>query len=200
MCLDFDIDLCCVGMAQVLMYILVFSVFFNITSTLLYRLIRNRWKWGIGNGTSCSRLKQFRNYEIILSFLYVLDGYFFSPCRLRRISQVKAMPEGPELHLSSRFVKKVGDALQFTGKILERLPSNRSPRLDEINSRLSATGCYTVTSWSRGKELMVAIRPLDLPDSKKYRPEEWSIRFNFGMTGCFKFTRADELPKHAKVW
>ena len=112
----------------------------------------------------------------------------------------QTMPEGPELHLSSRFVQKVGGLRQFTGKIIERLPANRSPRLDDLNSRLSTTGSYTVTSWSRGKELMIAIKPLDLPDSEKYRPEDWSIRFNFGMTGCFKFTRTDELPKHAKVW
>ncbi|XP_043201559.1 endonuclease 8-like 1 [Amphibalanus amphitrite] len=109
------------------------------------------------------------------------------------------MPEGPELHLSSRFVKKVGDARQFAGKILERLPANRAPRLDDLNSRLGAAARYTITSWSRGKELMLAIKPLDLPETSKYRPEEWSIRFNFGMTGCFKFTRTDELPKHAKV-
>ena len=110
------------------------------------------------------------------------------------------MPEGPELHLSARFVKKVGDARRFVGNIVERLPPSRSPKLDELNSRLSATGHYTVTSWSRGKELMLAIKPLDFPKSEKYRPEEWSIRFNFGMTGCFKFTRTSELPKHAKVW
>ena len=110
------------------------------------------------------------------------------------------MPEGPELHLSSRFVQKVGAARQFIGKIVERLPSNRSPRLDELNTRLSDTGRFAVTSWSRGKELMLAVKPLDFPESKKYRPEEWSIRFNFGMTGCFKFTRTSELPKHAKVW
>ncbi|XP_037087239.1 endonuclease 8-like 1 isoform X2 [Pollicipes pollicipes] len=122
------------------------------------------------------------------------------PIILRVVQTDAVMPEGPELHLSSLFIKRVSDSKSFIGKIVERLPANREPRLVDFNKRLGDNACYTLTSWSRGKELMLTVKPLKSKyPNASYKPEEWTIRFNFGMTGCFKFTKTADTPKHAKV-
>ena len=122
--------------------------------------------------------------------------YIFSQSNSR-----SRMPEGPELHLSSQFINKVSISTNFVGKILERLPYNKESKLMDMNCQMDDDDEYTLTSQSRGKELIVAVKQLKCASLKcHYKPEEWTIRFNFGMTGCFKFTNSSDIPKHAKVW
>jgi len=50
-----------------------------------------------------------------------------------------------------------------------------------------------ISAEARGKELKVFLKDIDNPEIVTH------IVFRFGMSGCFKFTEFDELPKHAHL-
>ncbi|KAG8440357.1 hypothetical protein GDO86_006200 [Hymenochirus boettgeri] len=96
------------------------------------------------------------------------------------------MPEGPELHLASLFVNKVCNGLVFTGAVEK---STVSKNTDVPFSCPE----YTISALSRGKEVKLILTPVD--DGS----EGIHIIFRFGMSGCFKFTPEDQIPKHAHL-
>ena len=67
---------------------------------------------------------------------------------------------------------------------------------------------YSLQAESRGKELKVRLDPQN-SDAKKKKKEEVSrklpqqsvkhLLFRFGMSGCFKLTPVEEIPKHAHL-
>ena len=117
------------------------------------------------------------------------------------------MPEGPELHLSSIFINRIGNGHVFSGKI-QRNPVHKSADIvwDEPS--------YTIQARSRGKELILYLSTLPVKDgsSKNNANHEMKsnanfnqmekstcIQFTFGMSGKFEFTPADELQKHSHL-
>ncbi|XP_010865844.1 endonuclease 8-like 1 isoform X2 [Esox lucius] len=112
------------------------------------------------------------------------------------------MPEGPELHLASLFVNRMCRGVVFTG------PVHRS----EVSKNPQVPFCcpaYTITATSRGKEVRLTLSPLKSDPSlgssrrvkagKADQEQSMDVVFRFGMSGFFRFTTADELPKHAHL-
>ncbi|CAI9547254.1 unnamed protein product [Staurois parvus] len=96
------------------------------------------------------------------------------------------MPEGPELRLSGLFVNRVCDGLHFTGKV-EKSAISKNPEVPFCSPK------YTISAVSRGKEVKLILTPTsDKNDAA-------SVVFRFGMSGSFKFTAVDNLPKHAHL-
>ena len=118
------------------------------------------------------------------------------------------MPEGPELHLSSRFINAICKNRIFTGKV------RRNP-IHKCADIVWDAAAYTISASSRGKELMVFLQSLSaeeletktprlengVVESKKDRDstERLQILFNFGMSGKFEFTSVSQMPKHAHL-
>ncbi|KAE8617455.1 hypothetical protein XENTR_v10009081 [Xenopus tropicalis] len=96
------------------------------------------------------------------------------------------MPEGPELHLASLFVNKVCNGLHFAGAVEKSAVSKNT----DVPFNCPE---YTISSVSRGKEVKLILTPLS--DGS----EETHIIFRFGMSGSFKFTPPDQIPKHAHL-
>uniref|UniRef100_A0A4W3IJD0 Nei-like DNA glycosylase 1 n=1 Tax=Callorhinchus milii TaxID=7868 RepID=A0A4W3IJD0_CALMI len=94
------------------------------------------------------------------------------------------MPEGPELHLAGRFVNQVSSGLVFSGKV-EKSEVSKNPEVP------FACRAYTIWAVSRGKEVKLTLTP------ESRAPLD--VVFRFGMSGQFKFTPVDELPKHAHL-
>ncbi|XP_003463658.1 endonuclease 8-like 1 isoform X2 [Cavia porcellus] len=99
------------------------------------------------------------------------------------------MPEGPELHLASRFVNQACRGLVFCGAV-EKSPVSRNP---EVPFESSA---YCISSMARGKELRLTLSPL--PGALPVR-EPLALVFRFGMTGSFQLAPAEALPPHAHL-
>ncbi|XP_042198947.1 endonuclease 8-like 1 isoform X2 [Callorhinchus milii] len=120
------------------------------------------------------------------------------------------MPEGPELHLAGRFVNQVSSGLVFSGKV-EKSEVSKNPEVP------FACRAYTIWAVSRGKEVKLTLTPLKEeaengePKSEGNEPRSeigkfpsesrapLDVVFRFGMSGQFKFTPVDELPKHAHL-
>ncbi|XP_022111035.1 endonuclease 8-like 1 [Acanthaster planci] len=110
------------------------------------------------------------------------------------------MPEGPELHLASRFVNRVCKGRVFTGRIVKS-PVHKS---DEVSFCAQA---YIITAASRGKEMQLILSetedtPKSLSKGKKRKLTELKstrILFRFGMSGKFQFTTVSEVHKHAHL-
>ncbi|XP_028305462.1 endonuclease 8-like 1 isoform X2 [Gouania willdenowi] len=104
------------------------------------------------------------------------------------------MPEGPELHLASLFVNRTCEGLVFSGPV-QKSEVSKSP---DVSFSCEA---YRITATSRGKEVKVTLTPIKTDESKPRgntdRPLD--IVFRFGMSGFFRFTAEDELPKHAHL-
>jgi len=97
------------------------------------------------------------------------------------------MPEGPELHMAARFINQVAKHHKFGGKIVKSEVSTKNPDVDfEAKS-------YLISAETRGKELKVFL------EDRKNGKNQTHILFRFGMSGCFKFTPVDEMPKHAHL-
>ncbi|KAK3097271.1 hypothetical protein FSP39_008221 [Pinctada imbricata] len=105
------------------------------------------------------------------------------------------MPEGPELHLSSKFVNIVCKGRIFSGKIVKSdVSKHANIEWDGNDYRIAAT--------SRGKELKLTLTEVkgDETDDKNKNPRKClDILFNFGMSGKFDFYQADQLKKHAHL-
>ena len=110
------------------------------------------------------------------------------------------MPEGPELRLASIFINKVASKNFFTGKVVK---SDLATKLVEVPFEAKT---YVLQAESRGKELKVYLNPTHEDEKKskknmKALPEQSvkHILFRFGMSGCFKLTSIEEIPKHAHL-
>lgn len=107
------------------------------------------------------------------------------------------MPEGPELHLASLYVNKMCDGVLFAGPVIKSEVS-KSPDV--------AFTCetYRITATSRGKEVKLTLTPMKSDEPKPratagQADQPMDIVFRFGMSGYFRFTSEDELPKHAHL-
>ncbi|XP_058501582.1 endonuclease 8-like 1 [Solea solea] len=107
------------------------------------------------------------------------------------------MPEGPELHLASLYVNKMCDGVVFTGPV-RKSEVSKSP---DVPFTCEA---YRITAASRGKEVKLTLTPIK-SDAPKQRvkagqaDQPMDIVFRFGMSGYFRFTSEDEVPKHAHL-
>lgn len=108
------------------------------------------------------------------------------------------MPEGPELHLASLFVNRMCEGVVFTGPVQKSEVSKSS----DVPFSCEA---YRVAATSRGKEVRLTLTPIKSDDEGRCRDEAgqadqpMDIVFRFGMSGFFRFTTEDELPKHAHL-
>ncbi|CAN9499337.1 unnamed protein product [Ophioblennius macclurei] len=107
------------------------------------------------------------------------------------------MPEGPELHLASLFVKKVCAGVVFSGPVIKSEVS-KSPAVP-FNCE-----AYRIAATSRGKEVKLTLTPMKTDEPKQrakagQAEKPMDIVFRFGMSGFFRFTGEDELPKHAHL-
>ncbi|XP_075711288.1 endonuclease 8-like 1 isoform X2 [Rhinoderma darwinii] len=96
------------------------------------------------------------------------------------------MPEGPELHLASLYVNKVCNGLCFGGKV-EKSAVSKNPEVP------FSCPAYTISAVSRGKEVKLILTPVAAAG------EVACVVIRFGMSGSFKFTPEDEVPKHAHL-
>lgn len=108
------------------------------------------------------------------------------------------MPEGPELHLASLYVNKMCDGVVFSGPVVKSEVSK--------NPDVSFTcEAYRITATSRGKEVKLTLTPIKSDDAPKRgaaagrASQSTDVVFRFGMSGYFRFTPEDDLPKHAHL-
>lgn len=107
------------------------------------------------------------------------------------------MPEGPELHLASLYVNKMCNGVVFTGPV-RKSEVSKSPDVP------FSCEAYRILASSRGKEVKLTLTPIK-SDAPKQRAKagqtdkSMDIVFRFGMSGYFRFTAEDELPKHAHL-
>ncbi|XP_070687066.1 endonuclease 8-like 1 [Pempheris klunzingeri] len=107
------------------------------------------------------------------------------------------MPEGPELHLASLYVNRMCDGVIFTGPV-QKSEVSKSP---DVPFTCEA---YRITATSRGKEVKLRLTPIKSDDPKQtvkagQADQPMDIVLRFGMSGYFRFTTEDELPKHAHL-
>ena len=106
------------------------------------------------------------------------------------------MPEGPELHLSSRFINHVCRGRIF-GKVFKSEIS-KNPIVIPPADR------FTISSSSRGKEIKVTLTEANGNGGKGKKSgiteaKSLDILFTFGLAGKFDFHEASELQKHAHL-
>ncbi|KAJ0028901.1 hypothetical protein NQD34_003898 [Periophthalmus magnuspinnatus] len=104
------------------------------------------------------------------------------------------MPEGPELHLASLYVNRACGGVVFTGAV----------RKSEVSKNPDVPFCceaYSITATSRGKEVKLTLAPMGAEGRELTAdaPKPMDIVFHFGMSGLFKMTTEDDLPKHAHL-
>eukprot|EP00092_Neocalanus_flemingeri_P089776 GFUD01113652.1.p1 GENE.GFUD01113652.1~~GFUD01113652.1.p1 ORF type:complete len:434 (-),score=120.86 GFUD01113652.1:72-1373(-) len=97
------------------------------------------------------------------------------------------MPEGPEIHMAARFINQVAKYHNFGGTIVKSEVSTKNPDV-EFDAKT-----YLISAETRGKELKVFL------EDKKDSSKKTHILFRFGMSGCFKLTEIEDLPKHAHL-
>ncbi|XP_070763348.1 endonuclease 8-like 1 [Enoplosus armatus] len=107
------------------------------------------------------------------------------------------MPEGPELHLASLYVNKMCNGVVFTGPV-RKSEVSKSP---DVPFTCEA---YCIAATSRGKEVKLTLTPMKSDDPKHrvragQADQPMDVVFRFGMSGYFRFTTEDELPKHAHL-
>ncbi|XP_018419031.1 PREDICTED: endonuclease 8-like 1 [Nanorana parkeri] len=92
----------------------------------------------------------------------------------------------PELRLAGLFVNRFCAGLRFAGKV------EKSAVSKNLEVPFSCPD-YTISAESRGKEVKLNLSPA----SDKH--DAACIVLRFGMSGSFKFTAEDDLPKHAHL-
>ncbi|XP_048013776.1 endonuclease 8-like 1 [Megalobrama amblycephala] len=108
------------------------------------------------------------------------------------------MPEGPELHLASLFVNRMCEGLVFTGAV-EKSEVSKNPEVP------FCCDAYCIKAQSRGKEVRLTLTPIKNDDDgkrkvgKHHSQQPMDVVFRFGMSGFFRFTSVDDLPKHAHL-
>lgn len=123
------------------------------------------------------------------------DVIFFYSLQLQpSFIRSNKMPEGPELHLASLFVNKMCSGVVFTGPV-RKSDVSKSP---DVPFTCEA---YRITATSRGKEVKLTLTPMKSDDQKQRAKagQPMDVVFRFGMSGYFRFTTEDELPKHAHL-
>ena len=139
------------------------------------------------------------------------------------------MPEGPELHLATQFVRNIGHRHFFSGAVVKSEVSLKNPDVPWNRPR------YRVDAVSRGKEMKVLLEEVKDSKSEAVSPRgkqtkvptpkdsnseavsprgkqrnvpladsksaaaSTSVLFHFGMSGKFEWTTKAELPKHAHL-
>ena len=120
------------------------------------------------------------------------------------------MPEGPELRLAANFVNKVAAQHLFCGKITKSELAIKPTHHPEVPFEAKS---YSVFAESRGKELKLHLHPQNedekmkngVKKSKKNlvncqnNQEVKHLLFRFGMSGSFKLSPVDDIPKHAHL-
>jgi len=89
--------------------------------------------------------------------------------------------------MAARFINQVAKHHKFGGRIVKSEVSTKNP---DVNFEAKS---YLISAETRGKELKVFLE--DKKDSKS----KTHLLFRFGMSGCFKFTPVEDLPKHAHL-
>ncbi|XP_030586784.1 endonuclease 8-like 1 [Archocentrus centrarchus] len=107
------------------------------------------------------------------------------------------MPEGPELHLASLYVNSMCEGVVFSGPV-RKSEVSKNPDVPFTSE------AYRITATSRGKEVKLTLTPIKKDEPKRrmktgQAEQPIDIVFRFGMSGYFRFTREDELPKHAHL-
>ncbi|XP_074862406.1 endonuclease 8-like 1 isoform X2 [Carettochelys insculpta] len=111
------------------------------------------------------------------------------------------MPEGPELHLASRYINAACAGLVFCGPV-EKSEVSKNP---EVPFRSDA---YRISAASRGKEVKLTLAPLRAEaaaaaasgERGRAGPQQpMDLVFRFGMSGGFTLAPEAELPKHAHL-
>lgn len=107
------------------------------------------------------------------------------------------MPEGPELHMASIYVNRMCSGVIFTGAVTKSEVS-KSP---DVAFTCEA---YRISATSRGKEVKLTLTPVKSEQPKRRQKvqqadQPMDIVFRFGMSGFFKLTSEDEIPKHAHL-
>ncbi|XP_056596369.1 endonuclease 8-like 1 [Triplophysa dalaica] len=108
------------------------------------------------------------------------------------------MPEGPELHLATLFVNRVCEGVVFTGAV-EKSEVSKCPEVP------FCCDAYRIKAQSRGKETRLTLTPIKNDGDEKSKVDKnqsqlpMDVVFRFGMSGFFRFTTVDELPKHAHL-
>ncbi|XP_029697395.1 endonuclease 8-like 1 isoform X1 [Takifugu rubripes] len=102
------------------------------------------------------------------------------------------MPEGPELHLAGLYVNKMCNGLIFTGAV-RKSEVSKSP---DVSFSCEA---YRITATSRGKEVKLTLTPMKRRPKAGQADQPMDIVFRFGMSGYFRLTSEDELPKHSHL-
>ncbi|XP_028442068.1 endonuclease 8-like 1 isoform X2 [Perca flavescens] len=107
------------------------------------------------------------------------------------------MPEGPELHLASLYVNKMCAGVVFTGPV-------RKSEVSKNPDVPFTCEAYCITAASRGKEVKLTLTPMKSDDPKErmkvgQADQPMDVVIRFGMSGYFRFTTEDELPKHAHL-
>jgi endonuclease VIII-like 1 len=88
--------------------------------------------------------------------------------------------------MNSRFVNNVCRGRLFTGKIVKSAVS-KCPDVD------FSSEAYVISSESRGKEMALILQCSAEPLNRL------RLLFRFGMSGKFKFTPMNQIPKHAHL-
>ena len=109
------------------------------------------------------------------------------------------MPEGPELHLASRFINKVCSGRTF-GKICKSDISKNPPVVAPFPK-------FHIAACSRGKEVkLIFTEAIDNAiksgiSKKNFSPksENFEVLFTFGLAGKFDFCSPDEMQKHSHL-
>ena len=103
------------------------------------------------------------------------------------------MPEGPELHIASQCVNRVAQISKFSGKVVKSEVSLKNPSIDWDVPH------YSIRAESRGKEVKLWLQECPTSDVKDVKLKQISLLFRFGMSGSFKFTSVNDLPKHSHL-
>ena len=106
------------------------------------------------------------------------------------------MPEGPELYLAGRFIKKVCGGRIF-GKICKSEISKNPPVVTPFNK-------FTIDSCSRGKEVKLILTDAEHTCDETIKKSSVAsktleILFTFGLAGKFDFCSPNELQKHSHL-
>lgn len=107
--------------------------------------------------------------------------------------QIFEMPEGPELHIASLFVNNFAKSYKFSGKVIKSVVSLKNPSIDWDVAE------YNIHAESRGKEVKLWLEESPDLEVKNQRVKKISILFRFGMSGSFKTSPIDDLPKHSHL-
>lgn len=96
------------------------------------------------------------------------------------------MPEGPEIKINSLYVNNVCQGQSFSGHPI-RSEVSKNPKV------MFGSVQYSIHSESRGKELALILTCQQNPNNSM------RLLFRFGMSGKFRFTQANDLPKHSHL-